>query len=332
MGVEIRNVAAFGYTARPTARQLNGETQMNDTKTIVVAGATGNLGGSITSALIKVGARVRALVRPATPNDKRETLRRSGSTVLEVDFNDPEQVVKACTGAFCVISAFAGLRDVIVETQKALLEGSLRAAVPRFIPSDFSADYTRWPQYENRTLDLRRDFKSHLDHTAIASTSILNGAFLDLLLGQFPAFNLQAHTVTYWGNPDYKLEFTKIDDIAAFTAFASLDASAPRTLRITGEQISARELAAVAQEVSGRRFELVSGGSLDELTEKISRLKLASKPDDRELYPDWQRMMYMRTMFSGSAEVGPLDNQRYPNLRWTSAREILEPYFAVEGR
>jgi hypothetical protein len=68
-----------------------------------------------------------------------------------------------------------------------------------------------------------------------------------------------------------------------------------------------------------------------ELTEKISRQKLASKPDDRELYPDWQRMMYMRTMFSGSAEVGPLDNQRYPNLHWTSAREILEPYFAVAG-
>jgi len=55
----------------------------------------------------------------------------------------------------------------------------------------------------------------------------------------------------------------------------------------------------------------------------------ASHIADRELYPDWQRMMYMRTMFSGSAEVGSLDDGRYPNLHWTTARELLEPRFAA---
>jgi hypothetical protein len=138
--------------------------------------------------------------------------------------------------------------------------------------------------------------------------------------------------VTYWGDPDSKLEFTKLDDIAAFTALASLDPSAPRTLRIVGERIKARELATVAQEVSGERFELINGGGIAELSDTISRLKLTSNPEDRELYPDWQRMMYMRTMFSGSADVGPLDNQRYPNLHWTSARELLETRFGVVAR
>ncbi len=102
-----------------------------------------------------------------------------------------------------------------------------------------------------------------------------------------------------------------------------MDASAPRALRIVGERISARELAAVAQGVSGQRFELVNAGSITELSDTIARLKLASKPDDREIYPDWQLMMYMRTMFSGSAEVGPLDNQRYPNLRWTRVMKTI---------
>jgi hypothetical protein len=153
-------------------------------------------------------------------------------------------------------------------------------------------------------LDLRRDFKRNLDQASIASTSILNGAFLDLLLGQFPAFDLKTRTVTYWEDPDCK----------------------------SGERISARELAAVAQDVSGKRFELVGAGSITELSDAIAWLKLASKPDDAEIYPDWQLMMYMRTMFSGSAEVGPLDNQRYPNLRWTSAREILEARLAVLAR
>jgi hypothetical protein len=82
----------------------------------------------------------------------------------------------------------------------------------------------------------------------------------------------------------------------------------------------------------GKRFELIHAGSIAELSDTISRLKIASNPDDRELYPYWQVMMYMRTMFSGSAEVGPLDNQRYPHLRWTSARELLEARVGMVAR
>jgi uncharacterized protein YbjT (DUF2867 family) len=305
--------------------------QMRNPTTIVVTGATGNLGGRIVNSILKQGAAVRALVRPGTANDKCDALRKSGASVVEVDFHHLDQIVNACAGAFCVVSAFAGLRDVIVEAQQMLLEGSVKAGVPRFIPSDFCADYTRWPQHENRTLDLRREFKGILDKALTSPTSILNGAFLDLLFGPFPGFNREARTVTYWGDPDSKLEFTKLNDIAAFTALASLDVSAPRTLRIVGERISARELVTVAQEVSGERFQLVNGGSISELGDKIDRLKMAASPGDRELYPDWQLMMYMRTMFSGSAEVGSIDNQRYPNLHWTTARELLDARFAASS-
>src|SRR5258708_2495554 len=150
----------------------------------------------------------RAVVRSGTVPSKFGALRGCGASVVEVDFHDLKQVVKACAGASCVVSAFAGLRDVIVETQRVLLEGSVKAGVPRFIPSDFSADYTKWPQPENRTLDLRREFDRILENTVIRSTSILNGAFLDLLLEPFPAFNLEARTRTYWGDPNSKLEFT----------------------------------------------------------------------------------------------------------------------------
>jgi uncharacterized protein YbjT (DUF2867 family) len=306
-----------------------GEMQMRNSMTIIVTGATGNLGGRIVNSILQEGAAVRAFVRTGTGRDKSEALRRSGASVVEVDFHQFEQVVEACAGASCVVSTVAGLRDVIVDTQRILLEASVKAGVPHFIPSDFSADYTRSQQYENRTLDLRREFKGILDETAISPTSILNGAFLDLLLGPFPAFNLEARTVTYWGDPDSKLEFTKLDDIAAFTALASLDASAPRTLRIVGERISARELATVAQEVSGEQFKLINGGTMTEVSSKISRLQAATNPKDRELYPDWQLLMYMRTMFSGCAEVGPVDNRRYPDLHWTTARELLAARFAA---
>jgi nucleoside-diphosphate-sugar epimerase len=306
-----------------------GEMHMSNSTMIVVAGATGNLGSRVVDSILKQRVAVTALIRTGTARDKAETLIRSGARVVEVDFHQLEQVAKACAGASCVVSALAGLRDVIVDTQRILLEGSAKAGVPRFIPSDFSADYTKWPQPENRTQDLRREFDRILESTAIRPTSILNGAFLDLLLGPFPAFNLEARTVTYWGDPNSRLEFTKLDDIAAFTALTSLDSSAPRRLRIVGERISARELATLAQEVYGERFELFNGGTLSELSDRISRLKEAASPEDRELYPAWQLMMYMRTIFGNSAEVGPLDNRRYPNFHWTTARELLEARFSA---
>jgi hypothetical protein len=34
-------------------------------------------------------------------------------------------------------------------------------------------------------------------------------------------------------------------------------------------------------------------------------------------------MQYLRDMFSGRAKLAPLDNARYPELRWTSVREVL---------
>jgi hypothetical protein len=34
-------------------------------------------------------------------------------------------------------------------------------------------------------------------------------------------------------------------------------------------------------------------------------------------------MQYMRNMFDGRAKLEPLDNDRYPSIRWTTARDVL---------
>ncbi|MGA3169247.1 MAG: NmrA family NAD(P)-binding protein, partial [Terriglobia bacterium] len=90
--------------------------------TIVVAGATGNLGGRIARALLERGASVRALVRHGTARDKLERLQELGVTIVSVDLSSASQVTPACSCASCVVSALQGLRDVIVETQTVLLD------------------------------------------------------------------------------------------------------------------------------------------------------------------------------------------------------------------
>ena len=34
-------------------------------------------------------------------------------------------------------------------------------------------------------------------------------------------------------------------------------------------------------------------------------------------------MQYVHNMFSGRAKLEPLDNGRYPGMRWTTVREVL---------
>jgi hypothetical protein len=58
------------------------------------------------------------------------------------------------------------------------------------------------------------------------------------------------------------MDFTTMDDTAEFTASAALDPSAPRILRIAGDQLSARELTAVVSDVTGKKFRLFRAGGL----------------------------------------------------------------------
>ena len=290
--------------------------------TIVVAGATGNLGGRIARALLERGACVRALVRPSTRRDKVERLEEMGVAIARADLSSVSQVTPACSGAACVVSALAGLRDVIAEAQTILLDAAVQARVPRFIPSDYSIDFTKFPPGENRNLDLRRDFHQRLAMASIRATTIFNGAFAEMLTGQIPLILFQRKRVLYWGNADQRLDFTTMDDTAAFTASAALDTSSPRFLRIAGDQLSARELAAVASEVTGKQFRLFRAGGLGMLGALIKVTHLVA-PGKKELYPAWQGMQYMRNMFDGRAKLEPLDNDRYPGLRWTRARDVL---------
>lgn len=271
--------------------------------TIAVAGATGNLGGRIIDGLLARGASVCALVRGSSDGEKLKKLDREGVTIAKVDPSSVADLTKALTGAACVVSALQGLRDVIVDAQSVLLEAAIAAGVPRFIPSDYSIDFMKLPPGLNRNLDLRREFHQRLDGAPIAATSILNGAFMELLTSRMPLLDFEHKRASYWENADQPLDFTTMDDTAAFTAAAALDDQAPKTLRIAGDSLSARQLAALAGELTGTTFELVRAGSLAELGAIIERERAADKTGDHNPFPRWQGMQYMHNMYDGRARL-----------------------------
>ena len=293
-----------------------------DNAITIIAGATGNLGGRIARAILQRGANVKAVVRRNSDPEKVEELRKRGAAIAEVDFNSVSEVTAACRGGACVISALSGLREVIVAAQALLLDAAVRAGVPRFIPSDYSIDFTKLPAGTNRNLDLRREFHERLDKAPVAATSILNGMFTDLLTGEAPVVLFKLKRVVYWENADQQLDFTTMDDSAEFTAAAALDSSTPRFLRIAGDQISARGLMEVASEVTGETFRLLRAGSLKRLAALIKFTRAVFFMSSA-LYPPWQGMQYMHNMFSGRVKLAPLDNGRYPGMRWTTVRDVL---------
>lgn len=288
--------------------------------TVLLAGASGDLGARTARALLAKGAEVRALTRPGS--GKLEELHSLGVTVVEADYDDAAALRRACEGVDVVLSTVSGVRSVIVDAQSRLLAAAVAAGVPRFIPSDYAADYRRVAPGSNRNFEMRRDFARVLDRAPIRSTSVLIGAFADMLTGQAPLVLFDRGRVLYWHDADQLLDFTTKDDTAAFTADVALDPDAPRYLEVAGSSVSARDLARTMTELTGRPFRATFAGPLG-LLSGMARVGRAVSRDDEAPFPVWQGMQYLHSMFSGIGKLGPLDNDRYGQRHWTPVREVL---------
>ena len=293
------------------------------TSRVVVAGATGNLGGRVVRSLIERGATVRGLVRSSSKPETIRDLADRGVETITVDLADRSALVQALAGASVVVSVLQGLGDVIVGTQTRLVQAAIEAGVPRFIPSDYAADFTKLNDAENRNFGYRREFHRYVDSAAISTTSVLNGMFMDILQYGMPLLDFKARSVSYWGDADQLLDFTTMDDVGAYTAEAALDDAAPAVLRIAGDQQSPRQLAALATEVLGETFTLQYMGSTEEMAAAIQSVRLANPGSETEEFPRFQQMQYLHNMFTGRAKLNPLDNDRYPGMKWTTVRQLL---------
>lgn len=292
---------------------------------VAVAGAAGKLGTLITHDLRARNVSVKALVRPNTAAARTASLRSAGAVITEADLNDVCAVTTHLRGASVVVSALNGLGDVMLGSQKNLLDAAVGAKVKRFIPSDFSLDFTKTQPGSNRNLDFRREFHTMLDESGIAWTSILNGAFMDMLTGDIPLINDRFRRVMYWNRKDQPLDFTTYADTAAYTAAVAADSKpTPKYLRIAGEVITPEGLAAVSSRIKGGKYEPMWVGSAGFLGGTAGWMRwLGVGGKETDVFPAWQGMQYTVNMFSGEGKLDPLDNDRYPELKWTKIEDVL---------
>jgi hypothetical protein len=277
--------------------------------------------------LLLNSANVKALCRPTSNAEKVQKLKNLGAEVVQIELEDINKLTAAFKGVECIVSAVSGFEDIMVAGQKNLLSAAIAAGVPRFIPSDFSLDFTKLNFGQNRNLDFRKTFQKTLDLAPIKATTIFNGAFMDMLTDQMPLILYKIKRVLCWGNPNQAMDFATIENTAEYTAFAALDPNTPRYLRIAGSQTSAQQTTEIATNVFGEKYKLFKPGGLGLFGFII---KIARKFDSKEieLYPAWQGMQYMHNMMEGKVKFETIDNDRYPTIKWTKVNDLLLEYKA----
>lgn len=305
--------------------QLQRNTTTMASPFVAVAGASGALGRLVAMELAKRGVAVKALVRPNTDPSRTENLRSAGISIAPVDMSEVPALTRELAGATSVISTLQGLKDVIHTAQGNLVDASVAAKVSRFIPSDFSLDFTKTKPGSNRNLDLRRGFHARLETSGIAWTSVLNGAFMDLMVGDSPMVNRKSRKVAYIGQPTQLLDFTTMADTAAYTAAVAADPNpAPKFLRIASDTVTVQDIADAQTNVEGAQYKPSWMGPVAFMEFMIRALRLSG--GENETFPVWQRLQYMTNMFSGAGKLEPLDNGRYPELTWTKVEDFFRQH------
>jgi NADH dehydrogenase len=226
---------------------------------LLVAGATGDLGGAVVRRLLADGKHVRALVRSL---DRGEPLRQAGAELAVGDLKDPEALRAACTGIQTVIttanSAKRGGDDnaqtVDLDGNRHLVDAAKAAGVTQFIfvsalgaradsPVPFLAAKGKTEEY------LRA---SRLPFTIISPT-----AFMEVWAARLVGAPAQAgQPVTLVGEGRRKHSFISAGDVASFV-IAAIDhpAAMNAQLVIGGPQaLSFRDVVAVYERALGREI------------------------------------------------------------------------------
>lgn len=224
---------------------------------ILVAGATGHLGGLISHSLLARGSRVRVLVREASYIDPRIG---AAAEVVRADLKDPRSLRRACAGVTAVVTTATATDrqgdDTIQSVDHLgalnLVDAAELESVRRFVfISALGAD----PNHPMPLLRAKGAVERRLRDSPLAWTIIQPNMFLDKLpVGVIggPALNDQPVTLVGEGKRRHSMVATR--DVAAYAVAAlDRDEAIGQTLILGGPKaLSMRDIVTAFEEELGR--------------------------------------------------------------------------------
>lgn len=233
--------------------------------TILVAGATGYLGGDICQRLSAVGKSVRALVRVSSDPVKVDRLKSLGVETIRGDVRDRASLDKACQGVTAVISTVSsmpfsyqpGVNDVQttdLDGVTNLIEAAKANHVSHFVYTSISGNIDLDFPLRNSKREVERRLRASGLAYTILRPSYFMEAWLSVVVG-FDAMNAKA---TIYGNGHNPISWISLADVAQF-AIASLNNPAAKNviLDLGGPQaLGPLEVIKLFEQVKGRSFEV----------------------------------------------------------------------------
>ena len=230
---------------------------------ILVAGATGYLGGEICRRLTTGRRPVRALVRGTSDPSAVARLRELGAEIVEGDLRDPASLARACRGATAVVSTVSTTRsrqagDSLSATdeqgQLALVEAAEAAGVGKFVYVSFSAGVGG----EDALTHAKRTVEQRLARSRMRWTVLRPTYFMEAWLGPALGFDFPNARATIYGSGENRISWISLGDVAAFAVLA-LDnpATDSQAMELGGpEALSPLEVVEIFEEISGRPFDI----------------------------------------------------------------------------
>ena len=232
---------------------------------MLVAGATGQLGGEICRRLVAAGRPVRGLVRASSDPAAVAQLRELGVDTVEGDLRDRDSLDAACRGVSAVVSTVTTVRsrqpgDSIEATdrdgQLNLVEAARSAGVERFVYVSYSGQIG----VDDPLTRAKRAVEQRVRSSGVTSTILRPSYFMEMWLSPALGFDFAAAKATLYGSGENRISWISLLDVAEVAARTANDPSAAdATIELGGpEALSPLEVIRVFEEVGGKAFQVHS--------------------------------------------------------------------------
>ena len=198
----------------------------NNSSTVLVAGATGFLGGEICRQLISKNKKVKGLVRITSDSGKVAQLKELGVETIEGDLKNTDSLKNSLHGVSAVISTVSStlsrqegdtIETVDNEGQLNLINAAIAAGVSQFI-------YVSFCEMPGKSAlqTAKRKVEKHLSESGLTYTILQPTFFMEVWLSPALGFDYPNAKATIYGEGKKKISWIAIKDVASF-AVAALD-------------------------------------------------------------------------------------------------------------
>jgi len=230
---------------------------------ILIAGATGFLGGEICRRLAGSGESVRGLVRATSDPAAVNRLRALGVETVTGDARDRHSLDVACRGVRTVVSTITTTRsrqpgDSIEATDEAgqlnLVDAARAAGVEHFVFVSYSGNLDdRGPLTHAKRAVEQRIRESGMSHTILRPSY-----FMEVWLGPHLGFDFRNRKATVYGDGKQRISFISLGDVAEFAVRAvQTPVAGGSTIELGGPNaVSPLEVVRIFEELGGATFEV----------------------------------------------------------------------------